>query len=122
MKTTFVLPLSTGKDIYLALNILIPSIYDFFILKDGIQILCDVLYKKLIEYNVDIKFNSELNNILDNEKKIIINNKTYKYDKLYLTIKRQDYLNIPYFTKYEKILNNVSDGHLLRIYAQYKDV
>lgn len=95
---------------------------DFFILKDGIQILCDVLYKKLIEYNVDIKFNSELNNILDNEKQIIINNKTYKYDKLYLTIKRQDYLNIPYFTKYEKILNNVSDGHLLRIYAQYKDV
>ena len=44
MKTTFVLPLSTGKDIYLALNILIPSIYDFFILKDIKEIL--IILKK----------------------------------------------------------------------------
>jgi|TARA_B000000475_G_scaffold238581_1_gene207759 hypothetical protein len=95
---------------------------DFFILKDGIQILCDVLYKNLLDNNVNIIFNSTLNNIDDKQKNIVINNKKINYHKLYLTIKRQDYLNIPYFTKYEKIFNNVSDGHLLRIYAQYKDV
>tara|TARA_B100000795_G_C22799491_1_gene441051 strand:+ start:1160 stop:2395 length:1236 start_codon:yes stop_codon:yes gene_type:complete len=95
---------------------------DFFILKDGIQILCDVLYKNLLDNNVNIIFNSTLNNIDDKQKNIVINNKKINYHKLYLTIKRQDYLNIPYFTKYEKLFNNVSDGHLLRIYAQYKDV
>jgi monoamine oxidase len=39
-----------------------------------------------------------------------------------MTIKRKDYIDIPYFQKYEKLLNTVSDGHLMRIYAQYKDV
>ena len=34
MKTTFVLPLATSKDIYLGLNLLIPSVYHFFLLKD----------------------------------------------------------------------------------------
>jgi len=95
---------------------------DFFILKDGIQILCDVLYNYLLNNNVKIEFNSILNNINEKNKEIIINNKLYKYNKLYLTIKRQDYLDIPYFQKYEKLLNSVNDGHLLRIYARYKDV
>ena len=35
---------------------------------------------------------------------------------------RGDYLNIPYFKKYENVLNSVNDGKLLRIYAQFKDV
>jgi hypothetical protein len=95
---------------------------DFFILKDGIEILCDVLHKYLLEKNVKIELNSVLNDINENEKEVIINNRKENYNNLYLTIKRQDYLKIPYFLKYEKLLNNVSDGHLLRIYAQYKDV
>ena len=67
-------------------------------------------------------FNQSLEDI-DNVNKIAtINNKNYSYKNLFLTIKRQDYLNIPYFIKYEKLLNNVDDGTLLRIYAKYNDV
>ena len=95
---------------------------DFFILKDGIQILCDVLYDFLKKNNVEILLNQTLNDIDSINKSVIINDKNYSYNKLYLTIKRQDYLNIPYFIKYEKLLNNVDDGILLRIYAKYKEV
>ena len=95
---------------------------EFFILKNGIQKLCDVLYNYLKEKNVKIMFDQSLEDI-DNVNKIaIINNKNYSYKNLFLTIKRQDYLNIPYFIKYEKLLNNVDDGTLLRIYAKYNDV
>ncbi len=95
---------------------------DFFILKEGIQIICDKLYEYLEENNVKIELNKTLNDINEKEKIAIINNKKYKYKNLYMTIKRKDYIDIPYFQKYEKLLNTVSDGHLMRIYAQYKDV
>ncbi len=94
---------------------------DFFILKDGIQILCDVLYNYLINKNVKIILKSELTDVDDKNKIAIINNKIVNYTNLYLTIKRSDFSNIPYFNKYN-ILNTVKDGNLLRIYAQYKDV
>ena len=51
---------------------------DFFILKDGIQILCDVLYKNLLDNNVNIIFNSTLNNIDDKQKNISENSKKKK--------------------------------------------
>ena len=63
---------------------------DFFILKNGIEILCDVLYKYLLEKNVKIELNSILNQINEIEKEVIINNKKENYNNLYLTIKRQD--------------------------------
>jgi hypothetical protein len=56
------------------------------------------------------------------KKYIKVNGEKQSYSKLYLTIKRGDYMNIGYFKKYESIFNTVSDGHLLRIFAQYKDV
>ena len=95
---------------------------DFFVLKEGIQKLCDVLYEYLKSRNVKIVFNASLIDIDDTSKSYTINNKKYKYTKLYLTITRSDYLNISYFKKYENVINSVSDGKLLRIYAQFKDV
>jgi len=95
---------------------------DFFILKSGLHIICDKLYEYLIKNKVSINLNSDLKDI-DNKKKIVyINNKNYKYDKLYLTIKKNDYLQINFFKQYHDIFNSVSDGNLLRIYAKYKNV
>jgi monoamine oxidase len=95
---------------------------EFFVLKEGIQKLCDVLYGYLKSRNVKIEFNTLLTDIDDTNKTYNVNNKKYKYTKLYLTLTRGDYLNIPYFKKYENVLNSVNDGKLLRIYAQFKDV
>ena len=95
---------------------------DFFILKSGLHIICDKLYEYLIKNKVSINLNNDLKDI-DNKKKIVyIKNKNYKYDKVYLTIKRNDYLQINFFKQYHDIFNSVSDGNLLRIYAKYKNV
>ena len=95
---------------------------EFFVLRDGIHILCDVLYKYIIDAGVSVHFSSILEDINDEKKHIKINGVTHHYSTLYLTIKRGDYMKIGYFLKYENIFNTVSDGHLLRIFAQYKDV
>ena len=95
---------------------------DFFVLRDGIQILCDVLYKYIVDVGVSVKFSSILEDIKDNKKTIKVNGNIYNYSKLYLTLKRSDYMKINYFKKYDYLFNTVSDGHLLRIFAQYKDV
>lgn len=94
----------------------------FFVLKNGIQILCDKLYEYLLLKKVKIIFNASLMDINDDNKTYIINKETYRYSKLYLTITKCDYLAMPYFNKYKNILNNVNEGKLLRIYAKYKDV
>jgi hypothetical protein len=95
---------------------------DFFVMRDGIQILCDVLYKYIVDAGVSVKFSSILEDIKDDKKTIKVNGNTYNYSKLYLTLKRSDYMKIDYFKKYDYLFNTVSDGHLLRIFAQYKDV
>ena len=105
---------------------------EFFILRDGIHILCDVLYKYILDAGVSVKFSSILEDVCDGEssaggesgdkKYVKVSGVKHSYSKLYLTIKRGDYMNIGYFKKYESLFNTVSDGHLLRIFAQYKDV
>lgn len=95
---------------------------EFFVLRDGIQILCDVLYKYIVNAGVSVKFSSILEDVKDDKKTIRVNGNIYNYSKLYLTLKRGDYMKINYFKKYDYIFNTVSDGHLLRIFAQYKDV
>jgi len=95
---------------------------EFFVLKGGMHILYEVLYKYIIDRNVKILLNCELRNIDDVEKSILINNNVYNYQRLYITITRKDYIKIPYFDNYNTLLNNVGDCNLLRIYAQYKDV
>ena len=106
---------------------------EFFILRDGIHILCDVLYKYILDAGVPVKLSSMLEDVSDSgagcaggescEKKYVkVGGVKHSYSKLYLTIKRGDYMNIGYFKKYESLFNTVSDGHLLRIFAQYKDV
>lgn len=111
---------------------------EFFVLRDGIQILCDVLYKYILDAGVPVNFSSILEDVGDgsggsgsygssggasgDKKYVKINGVSHSYSKLYLTIKRGDYMNIGYFKKYESLFNTVSDGHLLRIFAQYKDV
>ena len=94
----------------------------FFVLKNGIQILCDKLYEYLLTKKVKIIFNSTLTDINDDNKTYIINKESYKYSKLYLTITKCDYLKMPYFNKYKNILESVNDGKLLRIYAKYTEV
>jgi hypothetical protein len=103
---------------------------EFFVLRDGIHILCDVLYKYILDAGVPVKFSSMLEDVCDGEsgeKKYVKvsggqEGVKHSYSKLYLTIKRGDYMNIGYFKKYDSLFNTVSDGHLLRIFAQYKDV
>jgi monoamine oxidase len=95
---------------------------EFFVLRDGIQILCDVLYKYIVNAGVSVKFSSILEDVKDDKKTIRVNGNIYNYSKLYLTLKRGDYMKINYFKKYDYLFNTVSDGHLLRIFAQYKDV
>ena len=95
---------------------------DFFVLRDGIQILCDVLYKYIVDAGVSVNFSSILEDVKDDDKTIRVNGNIYNYSKLYLTLKRSDYMKINYFKKYDYLFNTVSDGHLLRIFAQYKDV
>ena len=106
---------------------------EFFILRDGIHILCDVLYKYILDAGVPVKLSSMLEDVCaggesgagcaGGEKKYVkVGGVKHSYSKLYLTIKRGDYMNIGYFKKYESIFNTVSDGHLLRIFAKYKDV
>jgi len=95
---------------------------EFFVLKGGMHLLYEVLHKYIIDKNVKILLNSELRNIDDIAKNVFINDNIYKYQKLYITITRKDYIKIPYFDNYNTLLNNVGDCNLLRIYAQYKDV
>ena len=105
---------------------------EFFVLRDGIHILCDVLYKYILDAGVSVIFSSILEDVCDSasgecgergdKKYVKVNGVKHSYSKLYLTIKRGDYMNIGYFKKYESLFNTVSDGHLLRIFAQYKDV
>ena len=102
---------------------------EFFVLRDGIHILCDVLYKYILDAGVSVIFSSILEDVCDgaggergDKKYVKVNGVKHSYSKLYLTIKRGDYMNIGYFKKYESIFNTVSDGHLLRIFAQYKEV
>jgi len=95
---------------------------EFFVLKDGIQVLCDVLYKYLKSRNVKIMLKSNMTEINDVDKSFVVHNKKYNYEKIYFTIKRKDYTNLEYFKRYKNIFNSVSDGRLLRIYAQFKDV
>ena len=95
---------------------------EFFVLRDGIQILCDVLYKYIVNAGVSVKFSSILEDVKEDKKTIRVNGNIYNYSKLYLTLKRDDYMKINYFKKYDYLFNTVSDGHLLRIFAQYKDV
>jgi hypothetical protein len=95
---------------------------DFFVLKEGIGILPEVLYKYIIDKKIQVNFNSTLNDINDIDKYVVINDIIYNYQKLYVTITRNDYIKIPYFNNYNTLLNSVGDCNLLRIYAQYKDV
>jgi monoamine oxidase len=100
---------------------------EFFILRDGIHILCDVLYKYILDAGVPVKLSSMLEDVCESgaggdKKYVKVGGVKHSYSKLYLTIKRGDYMNIGYFKKYESLFNTVSDGHLLRIFAQYKDV
>jgi len=95
---------------------------EFYVLRDGIQILCDVLYEHIKREGVNIKLSSTLEDVFDDKKYIIVNGTTYNYSKLYLTIKRKDYMDIAFFKKYDYLFNSVVDGTLLRIYAKYKDV
>jgi len=95
---------------------------DFYVLRDGISILSDSLCKYIENAGVTIKLSSTLDDVYEANKYIIVNGVKYNYSKLYLTIKRKDYMDITYFKQYDHLFNTVTDGKLLRIYARYKDV
>jgi len=95
---------------------------EFFVLKGGMHVLYEVLNKYIVDRNVKIVLNCELRDINDINKSVLVNNLVYNYQNLYITVTRKDYIKIPYFDKYNTLLNNVGDCNLLRIYAQYKDI
>jgi len=76
---------------------------EFFVLRDGIHILCDVLYKYILDAGVSVIFSSILEDVCDgaggergDKKYVKVNGVKHSYSKLYLTIKRGDYMNIVY--------------------------
>ena len=96
---------------------------DFYVMSGGIQTICDKLKEYLRLVGVLFVFDSYLKDIDDKNKycriETSLKSHKYKYEKLYITITRKDYTNIPYFDKYRDLFESVSDGTLLRIYAKY---
>ena len=45
---------------------------EFYVLRDGIQILCDVLYEHIKREGVNIKLSSTLEDVFDDKKYIIV--------------------------------------------------
>lgn len=91
----------------------------FFILMGGLSIIYEKIHDFLKEKNVKIILNCDLLDIDDKNKTIKTNKENYKYSELYLAICKKGYMTIPYFTKYKELLDSVSVGNLLRIYAKY---
>ena len=91
---------------------------DFFILDGGLHILSKSIYDYLKTKNINVEFNTSLQDIKDDY--IITDNGTHiKYSKLYLAVCKKAYMTVPYFKPYNKIFDTVSVGNLLRIYAKY---
>jgi len=91
----------------------------FFILIGGLSIIYEKIYEYLKQKNVKILLKCDLLDIDDNNKLIKTNKNNYNYTELYLAICKKGYMNIPYFNKYKELLDTVSVGNLLRIYAKY---
>jgi len=91
----------------------------FFILIGGLSIIYKKIYEYLKEKNVKIILKCDLLDIDENNKLIRTNKNNYKYTELYLAICKKGYMTIPYFNKYKELLDTVSVGNLLRIYAKY---
>lgn len=91
----------------------------FFILIGGLSIIYEKIHEFLKEKNVKIVLNCDLLDIDDTNKTIKTNKEDYKYTELYLAICKKGYMTIPYFNNHKELLDSVSVGNLLRIYAKY---
>ncbi len=99
---------------------------DFYVLVNGLSQIIDKLEQILLNRKVKILKGHYIKNLNSSRKKAIIvtdklQEKIYNYENIYFTICRKDYFNIPFFRKkkYMNLLNSVSDGNLMRIYAKY---
>lgn len=102
---------------------------DFYVMRNGIQSICDKLYELLVSKNVKFLFDTYLKDIKKNNNKnnyinILVETERKPYTisafHLYITITRLDYTSIPFFKQYSNLFfDSVIDGKLMRIYAKY---
>ena len=99
---------------------------DFYFLLNGLSQVVNKLEIILQERGVKILkgyYLKDFNNITKNA--IIVSDdlteNNYKYKNIFFTICRKDYFNIPFFRKkkYMNVLNSVTEGRLMRIFAKY---
>jgi hypothetical protein len=90
----------------------------FFILNGGLHILSKSIYDYLKTKNINIEFNTALQDIKD-DYIITDKNQHIKYKTLYLAVCKKAYVTVPYFKPYYHLFDTVSVGNLLRIYAKY---
>ena len=90
----------------------------FFMLDGGLHILSKSIYEYLKTKNINVEFNTALQDIKD-DYIITDKNQHIKYKTLYLAVCKKAYVTVPYFKPYYHLFDTVSVGNLLRIYAKY---
>jgi len=90
----------------------------FFMLDGGLHILSKSIYDYLKTKNINVEFNTALQDIKD-DYIITDKNQHIKYKTLYLAVCKKAYVTVPYFKPYYHLFDSVSVGNLLRIYAKY---
>jgi hypothetical protein len=90
----------------------------FFMLDGGLHILSKSIYEYLKTKNINVEFNTALQDIKD-DYILTDKNQHIKYKTLYLAVCKKAYVTVPYFKPYYHLFDTVSVGNLLRIYAKY---
>jgi hypothetical protein len=90
----------------------------FFMLDGGLHILSKSIYDYLKTKNINVEFNTALQDIKD-DYILTDKNQHIKYKTLYLAVCKKAYVTVPYFKPYYHLFDSVSVGNLLRIYAKY---
>jgi len=94
----------------------------FYILKEGLSKLCQIIGNECIKNGIEMKLNSKVTDIQKSNElfNLEINNKiNIKTNKIIFALKKNDLLKFNVLNPIKKLLNSVKSTQLLRIYAHY---